>query len=162
MANIDKINGKCKIYFYSINGDCGHWVYCDSEGNIQNSYELKHQKRGSNQFCQSFALFYMLKDNYLKTIPELKDMINSINLKEDQFGYNIQQIIKMWKYFIFSNQYPNIKEWLIKSIKELNDEYIKSDPKFKININSTLIDSTLIESKLEFISINAELIALNT
>ena len=39
---------------------CGHWVYVSSDKKEYNSYKLDHQNPGSNQFCQSFAIMYML------------------------------------------------------------------------------------------------------
>lgn len=81
-SKINFLYGKvCKnktktLWYKSSDRTMGHWVYIDRLGIEYNSYTLGHQKSGSHQFCQTFALIYMLKD---MGVTEWFDRLISIN-----------------------------------------------------------------------------------
>ena len=65
IINVVKLPNKPRantIYYISADNNVGHWVYYSSDRIEYNSYKLGHQNPGTNQFCQSFAIMYMLFD----------------------------------------------------------------------------------------------------
>ena len=64
------------IYYLSSDSTCGHWVYVSSDKKEYNSYKLDHQNPGSNQFCQSFAIMYMLFDVGKSSLSEGKSNLS--------------------------------------------------------------------------------------
>jgi hypothetical protein len=141
----------------------GHWLYYDKKGNIWNSYELGHQVKNTNQFCQTFALMYMVNDNRSKgaNYPKWVDL-----LKKYDYGHNICVAVDFWKYIFHYNHLTN---WLIDVVKGNNDVTIEYN-KDEVEINKeVLISNTtqdikiqLIDKKLDDICKNADEIAIKT
>ena len=149
-----------KIIFNTYGSGVGHWIYFSRTGEEFNSYKLEHQKPGTNQFCQSFATLYLLKDWGLPDIPDFFSRlqttikIKAVAKRNEIWGHNIEVIIDMWKW-IFN--YDSDKSWIIEEMKLLNDEYIQYNSRTRqrskhitlISNNTPDIDYTLIESKMD-------------
>lgn len=159
-GNLDPNAGyKNKIVFNTFGKGVGHWIYFSRTGEEFNSYKLGHQKPQTNQFCQSFATLYLLKDWGLPDIPDFFSRLQSslsaktVAKKNEIWGHNIGIIIDMWKWIFNKN---SNKSWIIKEMKLINDEYIafnastrfKSKHNVLIANNTADIDYNLIESKL--------------
>jgi len=150
---------KNKIIFNTYGRGVGHWIYFSRTGEEFNSYKLGHQKPQTNQFCQSFATMYLLKDWGKADMPDFVSQLQSsltaktVAEKNIIWGHNIEVIIDMWKW-IFNKS--SSKTWIIKEMKAINDEYIEFNAKtrFKskravlIADNTATIDYGLIESKM--------------
>ena len=184
IEHVNKLPDRPKIntiYYLTQTGSVGHWVYCSSNNTIFNSYELGHQKTGTNQFCQSFALMYMLSDvgtDKIKTDLNLLNLetINSIDKSsktkkelENIYGNNIVKIMNMWEYFL-NNGLKNI---IIKECIKIDKEYLKYNTEntrvtsqyqtfSQDSNNQTKINENWIRYKLQKIRENAKQIALNT
>jgi hypothetical protein len=132
-----------------------------------NSYELEHQKSGTNQFCQSFAILYMISNYSRRKINKdykLKEnYLDKLKSGSQYFGANIRVVIEFWR-FIFT-YHPPTTEWLIEQVRTLNNEYIKeatSRESFIISQNSNDIDIVRIRELLDDIDTYAHQIAENT
>jgi hypothetical protein len=158
------------LYFKTLDGRTGHWIYFDINGDEHQSYGYGHQVNGTNQFCQTFALIYMLKD-FGNTI--FFDKLTSTEGKDKSqhakiYGDNIKVAVSFWYYFIFEG--PIERAWIIDRFKDINDEFItenRSNTRLTeknelIAPKSADITEDLIKSKLQYIYDNSELIALNT
>lgn len=161
IRNIKKIPDDNKTYIDSIiykseTGNVGHWVYKNRKGIIYNSYKLKHQKEGSNQFCQSFAIIYMLYD----CCAELKIFMKNLKPGIEYYGNNIRTIVNFWKYLFYYDN--SLTEWLINEVRNINEEFIANNDDCLITKNSDDINLKFIESKLLDIYIYADQIAMNT
>ena len=152
----DSTTHKNSIIYKSEKGDVGHWVYKNNKGIIYNSYHLKHQKQGSNQFCQSFAIIYMLYN----CCSKLKIFMNNLKPGMDDYGNNIRVVVDFWRYLF--NYDDLLREWLINEVRNINQEFINNNDDCLIAKNSDDIDINYIESKLLDIDIYAEQIAKNT
>jgi len=159
-GNLDpNANYRNKIVFNTFGKGVGHWIYFSRTGEEFNSYKLGHQKPQTNQFCQSFATLYLLKDWGLPDIPDFFSRLQSslsaktVANKNTIWGHNIEVVIDMWKWLFNKN---SSKTWIIKEMKLINDEYIafnastrfKSKHNVLIANNTADIDYNLIESKL--------------
>ncbi len=141
----------------------GHWLYYDKKGNLWNSYELGHQVKNTNQFCQTFALMYMVSDNWTKGANYPK-WINF--LKKYDYGHNICVAVEFWKYIF---HYIPLTDWLVGVVKANNDVTIEYN-KDEIEINKEVLISNItgdinlkiIDAKLDDICKNASEIAINT
>lgn len=160
-GNMDPNAGyKNKIVFNTYGSGVGHWIYFSRTGEEFNSYKLEHQKSGTNQFCQSFATLYLLKDWGLPDIPDFFSRlqttikIKAVAKRNEMWGHNIEVIIDMWKWIFNKN---SSKSWIVDEIKLLNDEYIQYNSRTRqrskhitlIANNTPDIDYTLIESKMD-------------
>ena len=164
---------KNKIIFNTYGGDAGHWIYFSRTGEEFNSYKLGHQKPLTNQFCQSFAIMYLLKDWALPDMPDFVSRfqsaltIKSIAKKNEIWGHNIEVVIDMWRWIFNKN---SSKAWIIKEMKLINDEYIDFNTKTKakskhavlIADNTADIDFKTIENKLDDIVLHKMEIARET
>lgn len=151
---------KNKIIFNTYGNGVGHWIYFSRTGEEFNSYKLEHQKPRTNQFCQSFATLYLLKDWGLPDIPDFFSRlqttikIKSVAKKNEIWGHNIQVIIDMWKWIFNKN---SSKTWIVDEMKLINDEYIDHNNRTRqknkhivlISDNTEDINYTLIESKMD-------------
>jgi hypothetical protein len=151
---------KNKIIFNTYGNGVGHWIYFSRTGEEFNSYKLEHQKPRTNQFCQSFATLYLLKDWGLPDIPDFFSRlqttikIKSVAKKNEIWGHNIQVIIDMWKWIFNKN---SSKTWIVDEMKLINDEYIDHNNRTRqknkhivlISDNTEDIDYTLIENKMD-------------
>lgn len=110
---------KNKIVFYTKDGEIGHWLYFDKKGNEWNSYKLQHQRDGSHQFCQTFALIYLLNDHGIKTVPKF-----ATRLETGAWNNNLCVAVDFWRW-IFNSMFENtvIKLWLENVFVELNNSY---------------------------------------
>lgn len=159
-GNLDPNAGyKNKIVFNTFGKGVGHWIYFSRTGEEFNSYKLGHQKPQTNQFCQSFAILYLLKDWGSPDTPDFFSRLQSslsaktVAKKNEIWGHNIDIIIDMWKWIFNKN---SSKSWIIKEMKLINDEYIafNASTRFKSKHNvliaddTTNIDFDLIENKL--------------
>jgi hypothetical protein len=75
IINVVKLPNKPRaktIYYISPNNNVGHWIYYSSDRIEYNSYKLGHQNPGTNQFCQSFAIMYMLFDVGKSSLSDLQ------------------------------------------------------------------------------------------
>ena len=120
-----QINGTIKkniLYSKNAGTEATHWVYYDQNGKEHNSYMKEHQPKGSNGFCQSFAILYMLQHTSDKKV--FKKMVKK--LEPNEFEKNNLIVIQFWKYILKKwFKYEDIKEWCINGWKEINDEKIK-------------------------------------
>ena len=159
-GNMDPNAGyKNKIVFNTYGSGVGHWIYFSRSGEEFNSYKLGHQRPQTNQFCQSFATMYLLKDWGLPIVPDFVSRLQSslsaktVAKRNEIWGHNIEVIIDMWKW-IFN--YDSDKSWIIEEMKLINDEYIQYNSTTRqrskhivlIASNTLDIDYTLIESKM--------------
>ncbi len=151
------------MYFYTANGDSGHWIYIDQFGKQQQSYTNNHQKPGTNQFCQSFALIYMLNDNgENEYFTQLKSTVDGQSDKEkiQIWGDNIQVVITMWYQYIFQYADAKIQKWIIGEFKGLNDAYIKENIGKRASGRTEIIADNTDSINLELI--RQKLIDINT
>ncbi len=112
-------NYKNKLVFYTKDGETGHWIYFDRKGIEWNSYKLLHQPEGSNQFCQTFALMYLLKDRGIKLVPRF-----AARLEQQCRNNNLCVAVDFWRWvfdFMFNN--PLTNAWLNTVFAELNASY---------------------------------------
>lgn len=118
------------LFFQTDDNDVGHWTYINKNGEKMNSYNLGHQKGGSQQFCQSFALIYMLNDfghseyynRFVSTINVNKKNENTI------LGDNIEVVLSLY-YDLFTNYFDTAQqEWIIREYKEI----IKKEKKMNL------------------------------
>lgn len=159
-GNLDPNAGyKNKIVFNTYGSGVGHWIYFSRTGEEFNSYKLGHQRPQTNQFCQSFATMYLLKDWGMPDIPNFVSRLQSsltaksVAVKNTIWGHNIEVVIDMWKWIFNKN---SNKSWIIKEMKLINDEYIafNASTRFKSKHNVLIADDTaninydLIESKM--------------
>jgi hypothetical protein len=156
------------IYYLSSDGSCGHWVYVSSDKKEYNSYKLDHQNPGSNQFCQSFAIMYMLFDVANESIKINLDLHNLFQEKLEWSDYIIK-IANMWGYFLNNG----LKDIMISESVRINTEYKEYNLKnkrltaqyliFEQSSNGeTELNENWIRYKLQKIKENAEQIAINT
>lgn len=160
-GNMDPtVEYKNKIIFNTYGNGVGHWIYFSRTGEEFNSYKLGHQRPRTNQFCQSFAIMYLLKDWGLPIVPDFCSRLQSsltaktLAKRNEIWGHNIEVVIDMWKW-IFNHD--SAKSWIIKEMKLINDEYIEHNSRTRqrskhivlISSNTPDIDYTLIESKMD-------------
>lgn len=159
------------LAFNTKDGSVGHWIYYDSKGATQNSYALGHQNPGTNQFCQTFGLIYLLSD--FGVDKWRKKMISAPvdaypDVKSKIWGDNIKTIIDFWMY-AFTRL--GVTNWLVNDVcKSLNNDYLKTNAETKresakvtpINDDTNKINLKLIVAKLEEIKAHAEEIAKYT
>ena len=181
--NISKLPSKPSaktIYYLSSDGSseqscntsnlftCGHWVYVSSDKKEYNSYKLDHQNPGSNQFCQSFAIMYMLFDVANHSIKTNIDLHNLFQEKLEWSDYIIK-IVNMWEYFLNNG----LKDIMISESLRINTEYKEYNLKnkrltaqyiiFEQDSNGeTELNANWIRYKLQKIKEHAEQIAINT
>jgi hypothetical protein len=101
--------------------DGAHWVYKDKDGTIYNSYNLKHQIRGTAHFCQTFALMYALQhSSNLKT-----------NLRRGDYAYNIKIATLFWRRLF--KAHPKFFRFFMGEVRTWSrlGEQNKSDPAYK-------------------------------
>lgn len=174
-GNLDPNAGyKNKIIFNTYGNGVGHWIYFSRTGEEFNSYKLGHQKERTNQFCQSFATLYLLKDWGLPDIPDFYSRLQSsipaktVANRNEIWGHNIEVVIDMWKWIFNKN---SSKAWIIKEMKLINDEYIdnNSRTRHKSKHNILIAESTpdinnynLVERKLDDITAHKVEIARET
>jgi hypothetical protein len=147
----------------------GHWIYFDKSGKKWNAYVFDHQRDGTNQFCQTFAILYMLHDKPSR-IP---DFSTDLQKKTDKnigsnYTHNIRVAIEFWRY-IFENGDPELKIWMFDRLKEINNNYISEnigkdikDQTGLIAEDSDDINLALINSKLDDIDKYADEISKGT
>lgn len=169
-----KAKYKNKIIFNTRTGDVGHWIYFSNTGQEYNSYKLGHQKPATNQFCQSFATLYLLKNCGIPSVPNFYGRLQSVDSnmrlteRYQKWGHNIEVIIDMWKWIF--GEWSSINAWLIGELKKINDDYKAINARTRANNKKmTLIDDdsnnitmALITSKLDDIVAHKVLIAEKT
>lgn len=152
---------KNKLIFNTHAGDVGHWIYFSKTGEEFNSYKLGHQKPATNQFCQSFAILYMLHNCGIKNVPkfynrlEKADSTMRLSEKYEKWGHNIEVIIDMWKWLFekWSNM-PIMKTWLLGEIKKVNNDYIAHNAKTRAKAKKmTLISENTDNITLDIITL---------
>jgi hypothetical protein len=157
-------------------GGSGHWTYFDDTGYELNSYLLGHQKPGTNQFCQSFALIYMInKFGNTKWFSELLSVNNipasdrTDDKEAEIWGHNIRVVLSFWSYFI-NELGDDMTDWCINQFKEINDEYVDHNKSNKresqhltlIHPKTDEITVDTIFAKFEDIAKYSEIIAQQT
>jgi hypothetical protein len=169
-----KANYQNKIILNTRTGDVGHWIYFSKTGQEFNSYKLGHQKPATNQFCQSFATLYLLKNCGIASVPDFYGRLQSVDSntrltdRHVKWGHNVEVIIDMWKWIF--GQWSSINAWLIGELKKINDDYKAINAKTRVhNKKMTLIDDdsnnitmALVTSKLNDIVAHKVLIAEKT
>jgi len=158
LINIDKSIGllslSSSIVYILLTNDNGHWVYYNKKGILYNSYDLDHQKHGSSQFCQTYAILYMLGDNNNFIKRKFTDKLRSgIN----HHANNIKVVVKFW-HLIFKHG-KSLSEWMISEVKSIND-YDKANNNSCITYNTMEIDKKHINKLLLYIYKHANEIAL--
>jgi hypothetical protein len=120
-------------------GAGGHWIFDDANGNEYNSYNAFHQKRGSNQFCQSFAIINMIhhfgnSEYYLKLMPykienrSSRSQTPQFNLSDYEYnilGMNICVVIDFWENFILNDN--EILRLCVNELINLNIKWTKEN-----------------------------------
>tara|TARA_Y100000817_G_C16855844_1_gene543957 strand:+ start:1739 stop:2509 length:771 start_codon:yes stop_codon:yes gene_type:complete len=145
------------LYF---NGeDIGHWVYYNEYGIPFNSYELMHQKTGSNQFCQTFALIYMFAHE--SNNAYLKSLMNC--LIPNDFAYNIRVVTQFWRFVIND---PQLSTQLLIEIQAINSAFIARESRrerdLSIISDSSVLDLDMVNRLLNDIDLHADTIAKTT
>lgn len=151
--NFDKKEKNTIVFKSGMDQSVGHWIYFNSKGVKMDPYELGHQKNGTNQFCQTFAIIYMLSDG----CDFGKIYIDKLKAGENQFGNNIRVIISFWQY-IFHYQL-SLTNWLIEEVRAINNDFLSEDPTLAITKNTDDININFIDEKLLDIDIYADQIA---
>jgi len=149
--NESKINNiKSSIVFVENDKNIGHWVYYDNNGIMNNSYYFDHQKNGSEHFCQTYAILYMLGHNnvYMK-----KKFTDKLNPGINNYSNNIKVVVSFWRY-MFNFSKP-LKEWMINEVKSINNYDIKHNY-LHITNDSEKIDKKRINELLRYIYINSD------
>lgn len=163
--SIDKDMIKNILYSKNAGTEATHWVYYDKTGYEHNSYNKKHQPSGTNGFCQSFAILYMLGHTSNKKI--FKNMVKK--LEPNQYEENNLIVIRFWKYIITEwFKYEYIKDWCVNIWKEINDEKIKDfskttrvskvGPMKPLLDDSSKIDKTFILNLMDYLETNIKTI----
>ena len=106
---------------------------------MNNSYYFDHQKNGSEHFCQTYAILYMLGHNnvYMK-----KKFTDKLNPGINNYSNNIKVVVSFWRY-MFNFSKP-LKEWMINEVKSINNYY-------KGVIVVSIILCLILDNKLLFI-----------
>ena len=151
--NFDKKEKNTIVFKSGMDQSVGHWIYFNSKGVKMDPYELGHQKNGTNQFCQTFAIIYMLSDG----CDFGKIYIDKLKSGEQQFGNNIRVIISFWQY-IFHYQL-SLTNWLIEEVRAINNDFLSEDPTLAITKNTDDININFVDEKLLDIDIYADQIA---
>ena len=147
------LNLKSTMLYISNNIDSGHWVYYNNNGIIYNSYDLDHQPHGSAQFCQTYAMLYMLGDNSSFIKRKFTDKLKSGLCN---YGNNIKIVVKFWRYIFKYNKL--LTQWMISEVKSINNYDIINNYSF-ITKNSIEINLKLIKNLLTYIYKDSEQIA---
>jgi hypothetical protein len=135
----------------------GHWKYKPKRGTLYDSYDMKHQIKGTAHFCQSFALL-----EYLKDIDPRRFRKFSSELQPGQYAHNIQVITKMWN-FIFKNN-PSLLRIYVNEVKILHtardesNQLIYPEPFYSqaVNIPLTQMTNKKFLEMLKFVHTNAQ------
>ena len=157
LMNQDKfttpLNLKSTMVYMSLSNDSGHWVYYNHKGELYNSYDLDHQMYGSAQFCQTYAILYMLGHNnsYMK-----KKFTDKLCSGTTNYQHNIRIVVKFWRYMFKFNKL--LRKWMINEIKEINNYDISKNYPC-ITYNTMEINTKLINNLLLYIYSNSEEIA---
>jgi hypothetical protein len=154
---------KNKLVFYTQDTEIGHWIYFDRNGNEFNSYKLQHQLDGTHQFCQTFALIYLLNDHGIKSVPKFAN-----RLQPNCWNNNLCVAIDCWRW-IFNTMFDNIliADWLNNVFVELNASYeiynTECSREFhKIKLLPQRIDKHVVNTLLDDILLNSNDIVFNT
>ena len=190
IINVVKLPNKPRantIYYISADNDVGHWIYYSSDRIEYNSYKLGHQNPGTNQFCQSFAIMYMLFDVGKSSLSDLQPNSNTTGLTDNNdliktnldlnslFEHKLEwddyiiKIINMWEYFLNNG----LKDIIILESIRIDAEYNLYNLKNKRitskyltfsqdSNNESELNENWIKYKLQKIKNNAKQIALNT
>ena len=143
------------IVFLTKGEGIGHWVFYDNDGKEYNSYSLKHQKTGSHQFCQSFALIYACSYYNMSTFGKFfHDLI------ENDFGHNIRVVVEFWRY-LFTGYDIAFSNYLIEQVKEINNELNTGSRRDNASIveDSNEINLLFIQNLLDNIKLYSDQIA---
>ena len=143
--SITSLNLKCTMVYLSFSNESGHWIYYNDKGELYNSYQLDHQSYGSSQFCQTYAMLYMLGDANpfikKKFTDRLKSGINN-------YGNNIRIVVKFWRYIFKYDKL--LTDWMISEVKSINDYDILNNNSY-LMMNTLDINMKLIRNLLVFI-----------
>jgi len=127
-GNNININTPNTIYFYTKDGNVGHWIYVDKNGHQKQSYTEGHQKPGTNQFCQSFALIYMLNDydehDYYNELKSTNTKKYTDLEKYEIWGHNLKVVLSFYMDLILKHFSPEQQAWVISELRKINDDYI--------------------------------------
>jgi hypothetical protein len=140
---------KSSIVFVENDNNIGHWVYYNNNGIMYDSYNLDHQKYGSQNFCQTYAILYMLGHNnfYMK-----KKFTDRLKPGKNNYSNNIKVVVCFWRYMF--NFCKPLMNWMINEVKFINDYDILHNYLYITN-DSKKIDKTLINKLLMYIYINS-------
>lgn len=115
------------LIFKTSDGDAGHWGYVNKQSELRQSY-VCHQKDGKNQFCQTFAILYMLNDHWDYIVGMYKKLKNTTSwenqLIPNAFAHNIRVVVNFWRFVFFETKNPDLTDLLIEEVKKINAEYI--------------------------------------
>jgi hypothetical protein len=158
IINVDKsieiLKLKSTMIFISSTTDSGHWIYVNNYGIVMNSYTLDHQQQDSAQFCQTYAILYMLGDNNTFMKKKFTDKLKS---GKNHYSDNIKIVVKFWRYmFRYDNELSN---WLISEVKSINNYDIINNYSC-ITYNTIEINKNLIKKLLCYIYNKSDEIAL--
>ena len=162
--NKDKKTKKKNILFFSSgDGIVGHWQFYDNNGSRFDSYELNHQNKGTHQFCQTFALIYAKSHNGMYDKDYIREQFLN-RLKPGKYADNIHIVTNFWRY-LFKSYGKDFTKWLIKEVRQINDEYISllsgkkkithRDEDYVISENTAKINLTFINKLFDEIDKNA-------
>ena len=144
-----------------------------------NSYTRDHQKSGSHQFCQSFALLGACASSAAegqlhKRGKTMGSLFEALKPGAANHGANIRVVVTLWDDYFQAVEADGseVKEWFFNCVNEVNDYLLESQEEKpgRKTLNSSVkmkpiaekgvqITMKLLREKLKDISQNADLIA---
>ncbi len=154
---------KNTIIFNTKDGEIGHWLYFDRHGKEWNSYKLQHQRNGSHQFCQTFALIYLLNDHGIKSVPKF-----AAKLETNNYNNNMCVAVDFWRW-IFNTLFDNplLKTWITEVFEDLNASYKAHNKTCRrrsshMKLLPVIINKHIINDMLDDILLHSEPIVFGT
>ena len=82
------------FFFKTLDGHSGHWYYYNTtRKKMMNSYDERHQRTGTHQFCATFALIYFLGQS--SSGHPITRFVN--HLRAGDYAHNIRVVIQFWR-----------------------------------------------------------------
>lgn len=139
-----------------------HWIYYAPDVNkktgvvktkngkpsdpiVYNSYEIGHQKKGSHQFCQSFAMIYLMCDRLSNlngiSKPWADQNCNNLQVAQNsnseeeywaKLGHNIKIVTSFWRMVlgtVTTAGGPDLAKWFADRFRTIAQEYVEHNQK---------------------------------
>lgn len=157
---------KKMLLFMKGDGDAGHWVFYDEKGVKMDPYELRHQKSGSHQFCQTFSLIYSV--SFCNTIYKT-EFFDRLKPGPTYLAHNMRVAVDFWRHMFTKYHNPDLSKWMVEEVRGINDALkdineARSTRKPETNAiaeNTADIDLDYILMKLADIDLYADQISKN-